>query len=124
VSDKLTDDLRESIVLTDGELPGGYFTLDFAQYLKQAGPWGQEFPEPVFEHVFEIVQQRIVGEKHLKLVLKHQTGFLIDGIAFNVDIKQWPNANVQNLKCAFVLDINEFRGKFTLQLLIRELVAQ
>jgi len=124
VSDKLTDDLRESIVLTDGELPGGYFTLDFAQYLKQAGPWGQEFPEPVFEHVFEIVQQRIVGEKHLKLVLKHQTGFLIDGIAFNVDIKQWPNANVQHLKCAFVLDINEFRGKFTLQLLIRELVAQ
>jgi len=65
-----------------------------------------------------------VGEKHLKLVLKHQAGFLIDGIAFNVDIKQWPNANVKNLQCAFVLDINEFRGKFTLQLLIRELVAQ
>ncbi|PAJ72984.1 single-stranded-DNA-specific exonuclease RecJ [Pseudoalteromonas sp. NBT06-2] len=124
VNDKLTDDLRQSIILTDGELPDGYFTLDFAQYLKQAGPWGQEFPEPIFEHVFEIVQQRIVGEKHLKLILKHQTGFLIDGIAFNVDIKQWPNTKIQNLKCAFVLDINEFRGKFTLQLLIRELVAQ
>ena len=63
-------------------------------------------------------------QKHLKLILKHQTGFLIDGIAFNVDIKQWPNTKIQNLKCAFVLDINEFRGKFTLQLLIRELVAQ
>ncbi|SFC37773.1 single-stranded-DNA-specific exonuclease RecJ [Pseudoalteromonas denitrificans] len=124
ISEKLTDDLRQSIVLTDGELPSGYFTLEFAQYLKQAGPWGQEFPEPVFEHIFEIVQQRIVGEKHLKLVLKHQSGFLIDGIAFNIDVKQWPNSNVQNLQCAFTLDINEFRGKFSLQLLIRELLAK
>ncbi len=121
VTAQLNDDLKQCNILTDGELPAAYFSIDFAQHLKQAGPWGQAFPEPVFEHRFEIVQQRIVGEKHLKLVLKHQCGLIIDAIAFNVDLRSWPNANATKIHAAFVLDINEFRGKFSLQLIIREL---
>ena len=52
--------------------------MEFANLLKNAGPWGQQFPEPVFEHVFEVIQQRIVGEKHLKHGFKFSKTLLID----------------------------------------------
>ena len=120
----LTEEHKQSVLLTDGELPATCFNLDFAQLLQQAGPWGQQFPEPVFEGVFELIQQRIVGEKHLKLVLKHSSGQLVDAIAFNIDVKAWPNTAAQYAKLAYQLDINEFRGKFSLQLLVREIQAQ
>ncbi|MBQ4832799.1 single-stranded-DNA-specific exonuclease RecJ [Pseudoalteromonas sp. MMG010] len=121
VGEQLSEQSKRCIVLTDGELPADCFTMEFAQLLKQSGPWGQQFPEPVFEHLFEVIQQRIVGEKHLKLVLKHQSGRLVDAIAFGVDVKAWPDTEVNFVKVAYQLDINEFRGKFSLQLIVREL---
>ncbi|AQQ00302.1 single-stranded-DNA-specific exonuclease RecJ [Pseudoalteromonas aliena] len=121
VSAQLSEESKRCIVFTDGELPNDCFTMEFAQLLKQSGPWGQQFPEPVFEHTFEIIQQRIVGEKHLKLVLKHQSGRLVDAIAFGIDVKEWPDTEAKFVKVAYQLDINEFRGKFTLQLIVREL---
>lgn len=121
VAAQLSEEHKQCIILTDGELPSDCFNMDFAQLIKQAGPWGQQFPEPVFEHTFEVVQQRIVGEKHLKLVLKHQSGRLVDAIAFGVDVKAWPDTEVRLVDVAYQLDINEFRGKFTLQLIVREL---
>ncbi|MFY8326583.1 single-stranded-DNA-specific exonuclease RecJ [Pseudoalteromonas sp. ZZD1] len=121
VTAQLSEEHKQCIILTDGELPADCFNMDFAQLIKQAGPWGQQFPEPVFEHTFEVVQQRIVGEKHLKLVLKHQSGRLVDAIAFGVDVKAWPDTEVRFVDVAYQLDINEFRGKFTLQLIVREL---
>ncbi|KTD89474.1 single-stranded-DNA-specific exonuclease RecJ [Pseudoalteromonas sp. H71] len=121
VSAKLSEESKRCIVFTDGELPNDCFTMDFAQLLKQSGPWGQQFPEPVFEHTFELIQQRIVGEKHLKLVLKHQSGRLVDAIAFGIDVKEWPDTEARFVKVAYQLDINEFRGKFSLQLIVREL---
>lgn len=121
VSAQLSEEHKRCIILTDGELPSECFNMEFAQLVKQAGPWGQQFPEPVFEHVFEVVQQRIVGEKHLKLVLKHQSGRLVDAIAFGVDVKAWPDTEVRFVNVAYQLDINEFRGKFSLQLIVREL---
>ena len=121
VSAQLSEESKRCIVFSDGELPNDCFTMEFAQLLKQSGPWGQQFPEPVFEHTFEIIQQRIVGEKHLKLVLKHQSGRLVDAIAFGIDVKEWPDTEAKFVKLAYQLDINEFRGKFTLQLIVREL---
>lgn len=121
VTATLSEEHKKSLILTDGELPSDCYTLDFAQLIKNSGPWGQSFPEPVFADQFAVVQQRLVGEKHLKLVLKHRSGLLLDAIAFNVDLQRWPNAAVQQIEAAFVLDINEFRGKFSLQLLVREL---
>jgi single-stranded-DNA-specific exonuclease len=121
VSAQLSEESKRCIVFTDGELPNECFTMEFAQLLKQSGPWGQQFPEPVFEHTFELIQQRIVGEKHLKLVLKHQSNRLVDAIAFGIDVKEWPDTQAHFVKVAYQLDINEFRGKFTLQLIVREL---
>ncbi|TMP37667.1 single-stranded-DNA-specific exonuclease RecJ [Pseudoalteromonas rubra] len=123
VSETLSEEHKQSVLLTDGELPAECFNMDFAMLLQQAGPWGQHFPEPVFSGVFELVQQRIVGDKHLKLVLKHPGGKLVDAIAFNVDVRAWPNTAAQAAELAYQLDINEFRGKFTLQLIVREIRA-
>ncbi|WP_149981746.1 single-stranded-DNA-specific exonuclease RecJ [Pseudoalteromonas rhizosphaerae] len=121
VSGQLSEEHKRCIILTDGELADDCFSMEFANVLKQAGPWGQQFPEPVFEHTFELVQQRIVGEKHLKLVLKHRSGRLVDAIAFGIDVREWPDTEARLVKLAYQLDINEFRGKFSLQLIAREL---
>jgi single-stranded-DNA-specific exonuclease len=105
---------------SDGELSVEEFSLSLAQQLRDAGPWGQQCPEPLFDGVFRLVNQRRVGEKHLKLVLAHQDQpqSLIDAIAFHVDEDRWPAADCEWLRCAYKLDINEYRGQQSLQLLV------
>ncbi|MFT4926396.1 MAG: single-stranded-DNA-specific exonuclease [Phenylobacterium sp.] len=124
INKRITEEQRKCAILTDGELPVELFNLDFVQLLRQSGPWGQAFVEPVFEGVFRIVQQRLVGEKHLKLVLEHNSGTMVDGIFFNADLSVWPDPNINSVKAAFTLDINEFRRQVNVQLLVRELIAQ
>ena len=121
----IDDSLLSDALLTDGELADAELSLDFAQLLRSSGPWGQSFPEPVFEGVFELVQQRLVGDKHLKIVVKPlRSAALYDGIAFNVDVKAWPNSKVRLVRLAYQLDINQFRGQTTLQLLVKHLAAE
>ncbi len=110
-------------VLSDGELSGDEFGLPLAYTLREAGPWGQHFPEPVFDGEFYVVQQRIVGEKHLKLVLAVDAGHqqLLDAIAFNIDVNEWPNQRVDKVRLAYRLDVNEFRGRESLQLMVEHL---
>ena len=107
---------------SDGVLDGADFNLDIAQQLRDAGPWGQGFPEPCFDGKFRVVQQRIVGQKHLKLVLEPEgSHVVIDAIAFNVDLSVWPNPNIQWAEVAYRLDINEFRNKQSVQLMVEHL---
>ncbi len=110
------------VLLSDGSIDTQALNLSFAEIIRDAGPWGQNFPEPLFDDEFTLVQQRIVGEKHLKLVLQKDQQ-LFDAIAFNVDTQRWPNHNVQKVNCAFRLDINEFRGKRNLQLMVEHIQA-
>lgn len=110
-------------LISDGELQDHDFSLAFAQCLKEAGPWGQGFPEPLFDGEFQLMDQRLVGAKHLKMVVKHASGVLLDAIAFNVDLQQWPNPQCQHVSLAFKLDINEFRGRTSLQLMVEGLNA-
>ena len=105
---------------SDGQLATENMTLNFAELLRDAGPWGQNFPEPVFDDVFTLVQQRIVGEKHLKLVVEKGQQ-VYDAIAFNVDIKRWPDHQAKQVHLAYRLDINEFRGKQSLQLMVEQI---
>jgi single-stranded-DNA-specific exonuclease len=108
-------------LISDGELPAQALTLEFSQLLKDAGPWGQGFPEPLFDGQFELVEQRIVGHKHLKMMLRMPTGKLVDAIAFNVDTQVWPNEQCKHVELAYKLDINEFRGRTSLQFLVEGL---
>ncbi|MDF2178349.1 single-stranded-DNA-specific exonuclease RecJ [Aliiglaciecola sp. CAU 1673] len=108
----------EGEIISDGELEGDELTLEFAQLLKDAGPWGQGFEEPLFDGKFELVDQRLVGDKHLKMMVRHPAGTLLDAIAFNVDLSVWPNRQIRQAQLAYKLDINHFRGKTSLQLLV------
>ena len=115
------DDLTGRL-LSDGQLQVGEFNLELARALRHAGPWGQHFPEPLFHGRFQLVQQRLVGERHLKLQLKTECGSqALDGIAFNIDREQWPNANVCWVELAYKLDLNEYRGNESVQLLVNYL---
>ena len=108
------------VILSDGELALSELTLDFAEQLRNAGPWGQNFSEPLFDDTFTLIQQRIVGEKHLKITVQKQDQ-LFDGIIFNIDIKAWPNPQAKNVHLAYKLDVNEFRGKRTVQLMVEDI---
>ncbi len=106
-------------LLSDGTLAVEEFHLELARALRHAGPWGQHFPEPLFHGVFQLVEQRVVGERHLKVVLKSECGSVkLDGIAFGVDREVWPNPTVRWVELAYKLDVNEFRGNETVQLMI------
>jgi len=113
------DDLKGTLA-SDGELPINEMTIPFAQLLRDSGPWGQNFIEPLFDDKFKLVQQRIVGEKHLKLVVE-KAGQVFDAIAFNVDLSRWPDHQAQQVHLAYRLDINEFRGKQSVQFIVEYL---
>lgn len=109
-------------IISDGELLPQQMTMDLARELRDAGPWGQNFPEPLFDGYFRVVQQRIVGERHLKLVLETECGqTMVDAIAFNVDLNTWPDATIQFAQVAYKLDINEFRGNESLQFMVEQI---
>lgn len=112
----------EPVIETDGVLAQHELTLNVAEGLQRYGPWGQHFPEPVFDGVFEVISQRLVADKHLKLVLSaNDTHF--DAIAFNVDTAIWPNEAANTIAAVFKLDVNEYRGDRQLQLVIEHLWA-
>lgn len=119
----ITPELLTAVIYTDGELSPQDLTPEVATLIQQAGPWGQAFPEPVFEGRFKLVQQRLLSDKHLKMMLQASDGKLLDAIWFNADIKSWPNASVQQVQLAYQLDINDFRDQENLQLLVRQMTA-
>jgi len=115
-----SEDIR-GVIHSDGELPPEQINLELAQLLRDAGPWGQHFPEPVFDGEFKLVSSRVVGERHLKLVLTTESNnMLLDAIAFNQADRQ-PQHTQQQLKAAYRLDVNEFRGNRSCQLIIEYL---
>ncbi|MEQ8515622.1 MAG: single-stranded-DNA-specific exonuclease RecJ [Chromatocurvus sp.] len=112
----------EAVLHSDGSLAPEEFDLALAEELRAAGPWGQQFPEPLFDGRFEVVSQRLVGERHLKLVLRLPgRNELVDAIAFNIDPAVWPDDQVQSLTLVYRLDANEFRGQRSLQLIVEHL---
>ncbi|WP_249022773.1 MULTISPECIES: single-stranded-DNA-specific exonuclease RecJ [Kluyvera] len=122
VTEWLDPALLQGEILSDGELSPQEMTLEMAQMLRDAGPWGQMFPEPLFDGRFRLLQQRLVGERHLKVMVEPVGGGpLLDGIAFNVDTTAWPDNGVREVTLAYRLDINEFRGNRSLQLIIEHL---
>lgn len=119
VRKQLTNDDLLAEIHTDGELTAEQMNLSTAFSLRNAGPWGQSFPEPCFDGQFQVIQQKLVGNKHLKMVLKSPNASeWFDAIAFNVDTRFWPNPNIQKLDVVYKLDVNEFRGQQNLQLLV------
>lgn len=116
----LTDDLLNAVLYTDGPLDVGMVSLDFAYYLRQCGPWGQGFPEPIFQNVFYCQDYRIMGDKHLKLYLiDPRDGTPLEAIFFNgYDASREP---IGNVCLTYELGVNTWRGQDSLQLMVRHL---
>ena len=110
-------ELLERVLFTDGELAPADFSLALARQLREAGPWGQGFPEPLFDGTFAVTTRRVVGEQHLKLQLSDGGRIALDAIAFNAAQAAWARPGAR-IHAVFRLDINEWQGAESLQLVI------
>lgn len=129
VKKELDEAALKGVILSDGELKPEEFSMHVAEQLRAGGPFGQAFPEPIFDGEFKVLHQKLVGEKHLKLMLEplykgHPTNVMIDAIAFNIDLRRWPDASVKTVRLAYKLDVNEFRGNQSLQLMVDYIEAK
>lgn len=121
IKEHVTPEQLEAILLSDGELEENELSVDIAELLFQAGPWGQGFPEPIFDGIFNVNEHRIVGKNHLKLSVTPSGGRQkIDAIAFNIDKYRW-REDAKEIHIAYQLSVNEFRGMRSPQLIIQYL---
>lgn len=121
--DALIQHVDPKTIYTDGILSLEDLTISNAELLRTAMPWGQYFPEPTFDNTFEVVASKILKDTHLKLELKYPgANFTIDGIAF-FKAKDWIE-NSERVRCVYKLDVNEWRGRRSLQLLIEHIIPE
>lgn len=125
VQRQLSSEQLCEVVYTDGALTAGDISLETAEMLREAGPWGHQFPEPLFDGEFALLQQRLVGQKHLKMVLMDPaSGLAVDAIHFNADLACWPDDSVARVRVVYRLDVNEFRGQRSVQMIVDKLLPQ
>jgi single-stranded-DNA-specific exonuclease len=103
----------EQVIITDGEVDEP-LTTQLAKSLEQAAPWGQGFAEPEFDGKFEILEQRIVGGRHLKMLLQPEIGEPVEAICFNMGSLN----ERRNMHCAYRIEVNRFRGMEKPQLIV------
>jgi single-stranded-DNA-specific exonuclease len=121
----LSEDQLRAVVLSDGPAEPEWLTLETANVIESAGPWGQEFEEPLFDGRFNLIEQRRLSGNHLKMVLspKQDAQRVVDAIAFNVSEEDWPAEKVTEIEIVYRIDANEFRGTETLQLKVEQILA-
>lgn len=120
VSQSVPREALDRVWVTDGELTPAQLTLSVARALREAGPWGQGFPEPLFDGVFDVEDKRTVGGKHTRLVVR-PAGMeaaqspTVEAIAFNTDTSIF---GPDPMHLIYRLDVNRFRGVERLQLVV------
>ncbi|MEE8340394.1 MAG: single-stranded-DNA-specific exonuclease RecJ [Xanthomonadales bacterium] len=108
-------------ILTDGELPAADISLEMATLIEHLGPWGQRFAEPLFDGRFEVIDHRIVGGSHLKMMVRPIDGSeAVDAIAFNKMPQDLPQSGPVRL--LYRLDINRWQGREECQLMVEHIV--
>lgn len=118
VAMQLKDRSLKGELISDGGLESDELDLAIAAQLNQAGPWGQGFSAPLFDDRFEILQQRVVGDRHAKMTLRrNDCAQDLEAIAFN-QVDSMPAIPGATIHAAYRLSVNEFRGAQTLQLMI------
>ncbi|MCW8964779.1 MAG: single-stranded-DNA-specific exonuclease RecJ [Gammaproteobacteria bacterium] len=118
----LDESLLQNTVLTDGGLHEDEFSMQTARLIEQAGPWGQGFPEPIFEGRFTVLERRRIGADRRHLKCRLLTGDTeIDAVAFNQTDDDWPE-NCENVSVTYRIEVNRFRGFETLQLMVQDVL--
>lgn len=119
VNRHLTADMLAQRVVIDGSLEQAELSLANAEQLTLGAPWGQGFPAPLFHGYFELLSNRLVGEKHLKLTLGlPATNGVIDAIHFKADLSVWPQTDCRRIEAVYSLESNFFRNRVSPQLRI------
>jgi single-stranded-DNA-specific exonuclease len=114
----LSDEKLHQIIYSDGALVGDDFNLELAEQLRIISPWGQGFPEPIFDGEFRLIERRVLKEKHLKMQLLPLDGnIFLEAIAFNYLDTAWP-VGASQISLAYKLDVNNYRGFSKVQLLV------
>ncbi|TBR39544.1 MULTISPECIES: single-stranded-DNA-specific exonuclease RecJ [Dyella] len=117
----LSEEQLQAALYTDGELPMGSATLDLARQIRFGGPWGQAFPEPLFDNEFECVSWRVMGETHLRFDLRDpRDGSRLEAVMFNAYKGTPPPAR---MRAVFELGINDWQGRESVRLLLRQIEA-
>ncbi|WP_201591686.1 single-stranded-DNA-specific exonuclease RecJ [Psychrobacter sp. Pi2-51] len=120
---EMEDDVFAEQKFTDGALQAGDFSLWFAEHLANASIWGHGFAPPIFDGVFDVLSFKVLKDKHLKLSLRYpDVQYPIEAIYFNFDSEAW-DYRAEKVHVLFQLDINEWNGKQSLQLMIRDLAV-
>ncbi|CAM3583825.1 single-stranded-DNA-specific exonuclease RecJ [Psychrobacter glaciei] len=120
---EMEDDVFAEQKFTDGALQAGDFSLWFAEHLANASIWGHGFAPPIFDGVFEVLSFKVLKDKHLKLSLRYpDVQYPIEAIHFNFDSEAW-DYRAEKVHVLFQLDINEWNGKQSLQLMVRYLAV-
>ncbi|MCH1782360.1 single-stranded-DNA-specific exonuclease RecJ [Psychrobacter glaciei] len=120
---EMEDDVFAEQKFTDGALQASDFSLWFAEHLANASIWGHGFAPPIFDGVFEVLSFKVLKDKHLKLSLRYpDVQYPIEAIYFNFDSEAW-DYRAEKVHVLFQLDINEWNGKQSLQLMIRDLAV-
>lgn len=123
----MTEDMLVNVITSDGEPLANEYSIDVARQLKFVAPWGQNFPEPIFDGEFDVINHRLLGSEknHLKLTLASKNNHrYLDGILFSIErhgLSAQEVSNLSRVHIVFDLDVNEFRGQENLQLMIRHL---
>ncbi|MEW6446433.1 MAG: single-stranded-DNA-specific exonuclease RecJ [Pseudomonadota bacterium] len=118
---KVAEEDWQGVLLTDGELSPSEMTLELAETLRYAQPWGQHMPEPLFDDVFRVRDKRPMGAagNHWRLSLEHRAGGAsFEAVMFNMAATELPTGEWWRL--AYRLDVNEFRGNRRLQLMVEQ----
>ena len=121
IARRADQDALRGVIHTDGELEAADLCVDMARRLREAGPWGQGFPEPVFDGEFLLSDLRVVGGKHLKFSARADTGgaMLVDAIAFGYEAAPREGRDLgegARARLVYRLEINEYRGVERVQL--------
>jgi len=125
VRSRVTTSDLDALILTDGVLSAEELSLENALLIRGSGPWGQQFPEPLFVGDFYILSQRVVGKKHIKLALcldldKQEQ---LSAIAFNVSLDDIEEYQKEKINIIYKLDVNFWQGRESLQLIIETVIC-
>jgi single-stranded-DNA-specific exonuclease len=112
-----------AVLHSDGELAPGELTLEVARALRDSGPWGQGFPEPLFDGQFNVASVRVLGERHLKLDVCTDGSPRWEAIAFRYfdNDDAMPVQPQSRVELGYRLDVNRFNGSERLQLVVEHL---
>lgn len=117
----MDESLFTATLWIDGELPASAFQIDTVDLLHNLSPWGQKFPQPIFEGIFKVVDYRWLKEVHLKLRVALENGQVVDAIAFNAASKYQFDPMQDSVRLVYELDKNIFNGNVSLQMRIAHL---